>query len=274
MGTTVYNALIDTGATRCCISEQYYRKLQLSKIHLLQNVNVRSATGSNLAPIGLVNCPFVLGDTTFNCDFIVCKNLTRPLIFRRDYLIQNHISVRYSENGKSILDHKQQELVAAVSMGTKPRLSLANSMTLPGGTLAVIYMKNNLSPEQSGYLYEIKPNYLLANEYPNLCILPMIHNVDLHKTKKVSLVVINLSTDSIYLSKGEVMGFIQSQSLDISEIMTETSTEPSPILLEEDDDTEGLKEQKKGTTLEYTKKKFITSPVDIDVHRKVDLQDA
>ena len=31
MGTTVCNALIDTGATRCCISEEYYRKLQFPK---------------------------------------------------------------------------------------------------------------------------------------------------------------------------------------------------------------------------------------------------
>ena len=49
------NALIDTGATRGCMSEKYYKKLQLAKIHLLQNVNVKSATGSNLAPVGLVN---------------------------------------------------------------------------------------------------------------------------------------------------------------------------------------------------------------------------
>ena len=81
-------------------------------------------------------------------------------------------------------------------------------------------------------------------------------------------------TDSVYLSKGEIMGFMQSQSLDISEITTETSTEPSPILLEEDNDIEGLKKHKKKITLEYTEKKFITSPTDIDVHRKVDLQDA
>ena len=57
----------------------------------------------------------------------------------------------------------------------------------------------------------------------------MMHNVHMHKTEDVPLVVINFSTDSIYLSKGEVMGFMQSQSLDISEITTETSTEPSPI---------------------------------------------
>ena len=70
------------------------------------------------------------------------------------------------------------------------------------------------------------------------------------------------------------MGFMQSQSLDISEVTIETSTEPSPIFLEEDNDIEGLEEQMKETTLEYTKKKFITSPADIDVHRKVDLLDA
>ena len=46
----------------------------------------------------------------------------------------------------------------------------------------------------------------------------MIHNVDLHKTENVPLVVINLSIDSVYLSKGEIMGFMQSQSLDISKL--------------------------------------------------------
>ena len=44
--------------------------------------------------------------------------------------------------------------------------------------------------------------------------------------------------------------------------------------MEEDNDIEGLEEQKKKITLGYTKKKFITSPADIDVHRKVYLQDA
>ena len=74
------------------MSEEYYQKLQFSKICLLQKVSVRSATGSNLAPIGLVNCAFTLGDTLFNANFIVCKNLTRPFILGRDFLIQNHIA--------------------------------------------------------------------------------------------------------------------------------------------------------------------------------------
>ena len=268
------NALIDTGATRCCMSEKYYKKLQLAKIQFLQNINVRSATGSNLTPIRLVNCTFELEGTKFSSDFIVCKNLTRPLILGRDFLIRNHVSVRYSENGKCILDYKQQELVASLSVENKPKLSLANPMTLPRRFLAVVYVNNNLKPEQSGQLYEIEPNYLLTEEYPNLYIIPMIHNVDAHKTENIPLVVINFSTDSVYFSKGKVMGFMQNQALDISEIITETSTEPSPILLEDDNDTEEFAEQKKKVTLESMEKKFITSLADIDVHRKVDLQDA
>ena len=131
-----------------------------------------------------------------------------------------------------------------------------------------------MGPEQSGQLYEIEPNYLLTNEYPNLCIIPMIHNVDVYNAEDAPLIVINLLADSMYLSKGEIMGFMQRKSLDISEITTETSTEPSSILLDEDNDIEGLQEQKKNITLEYTEKKFIMSPADIDIHRKVDLQNA
>ena len=130
-------------------------------------------------------------------------------------------------------------------MENKPQLSLASSMTLPGRALAVVYVNNNLKSEQSGQMYEIEPNYLLTEEYPNLYIIPMMHNVDVHKTENVPLVVINFLTDSVYLLKGEIMGFMQNQSLDISEIVTETSTEPSAILLEEDNDIEGLKEQRK-----------------------------
>ena len=82
------------------------------------------------------------------------------------------------------------------------------------------------------------------------------------------------NNDRTYSEVYLTVGFMQSQSLDISEIMTETSTEPSPILLEEDDDTEESREQKKETAFEYNEKKFITFPADIDIHRKVDLQDA
>ena len=164
------------------------------------------------------------------------------------------------------MDYQQQELIASLEIEDKPQLRVTTSVLLPGRTLAVIQVNSNLAPEQSGQIYEIEPNVSLFEEYPNLYLVPMIHNVDIPTTESVPLVIINFSVDDILLSKGEIMGFLQNQSLDISEIMTETSTEPSPILMEEDETTEVF--QKQG------EKKFITSSTDIELHWKVKLQDA
>ena len=101
----------------------------------------------------------------------------------------------------------------------------------------------------------------------------MIHNEDMHKTENVPLVVVNFSTEDIHLLKGEVMVFMQNQSLDISEIISETSTEPSTIMIE-DNDKEMLQNLNGEVIMENMEKRFITSPADIEVHRKVDLQDA
>ena len=147
-------------------------------------------------------------------------------------------------------------------------------MILPGRTLVIIQVNNDLEPKQSGQIYEIECNYFLTEECSNLYIVPMIHNVDIHKTENVPLVVINFSADDISLLKGEIMGFMQNQSSAISEIVTETSTEPSPILLEEDNDIEVLQDQKEEIISESEEKKFITSPVDIEVHHKIELQNA
>ena len=99
--------------------------------------------------------------------------------------------------------------------------------------------------------------------------------MDLYKSENVPLVVINFLTDNIYLPKGEIMGFMQSQSLDILEIVTETSTDPSSVSLDTDEGTEGsITECEKDASFELNENKFITSPADIDIHRKVDLQDA
>ena len=240
------------------MSEAYYRTLQLNSICSLSNTHVRSATGSNLSPLGIVNCTFELGKTAFTSDFIVCQNLTRPLILGRDFLMKNCVTVRYLEDGKCILNCHQEELIATLDKTSNPQLKSRTTVLLPGRTLAVIQVNSNLVPEQSGQIYEIEPNMMLSEKYPNVYIVPMIHNVDTYITENVPMVLINFSVDDILFSKGEIMGFLQNQSLDISEIRTETSTEPSPLILEEDNVTEVL--QEKG------EKKFITSPADIDVH--------
>ena len=190
----------------------------------------------------------------------------------RDFLLQHHITVCYAADGKCILDYQQQELVAFTDIEDRPQLNMTHSMTIPGRTLAIVCVCNNLDPHQCGSLYEIEPSDVINEKYPNLCVIPMIHNVDVHRAEHLPLVVINSASDDVYLSKGETIGFMQIQPLEISEIMTETSTEPSSIIYE-DDVNEALREQEGEVEKENIEKKFITSPADIEVHRKVELQD-
>ena len=74
-------------------------------------------------------------------------------------------------------------MVASLNVEVKAQLSLAASMILPGRSLAIIQVNNDLQPKQSGKINEIEPNYFLTEEYTNLYIVPMIHNMDVHKTK-------------------------------------------------------------------------------------------
>ena len=273
IGTSICNTLIDTGATKSCISERYYQQLPSVQVQKLNHISVRSATGSNLTPLGIIHCSFELGKITFNNNLIVCRNLTQPLILGRDFLLQHNIIVRYAANGKCILDYQQQELIASIDLGNEPQLYVTHSVNIPGRTLAIVCIHNNLDPKQSGSLYEIEPNEMVIEKYPNLCIIPMIHNVDVHRTELLPLVVINLATDDANLLKGESVGFMHIQPLEILEIMTETSTEPSSLICE-DDDKEVLNMQEGDSVKEKVEKKFITSPADIEVHQKVELQDA
>ena len=146
------------------------------------------------------------------------------------------------------------------------QLQTFTSVLLPERTLAVIQVKSDLKPEQSCQVYEVQLNEVLFEKYPNIYIVLMIHNVDTYIPDTVPMVIINFSIDDVSISKGEMMGFLQRQPIDILEIRTETSTEPSPIGIGEDDVTKVSQKQEE--------KKFITSPTDIDVHRKINLQDA
>ena len=56
IGTPMCNALIDTGATRSCISKKYYWHLPSMRVHHLENMGIGLAMVGDLAPLGLMDC--------------------------------------------------------------------------------------------------------------------------------------------------------------------------------------------------------------------------
>ena len=168
---------------------------------------------------------------------------------------------------------QQQEIVASVEIEERPQIFMAHSVTIPGRSLAVVSVRNNLNPHQSGSLHEFLPSDAISNKHPNIYIIPMIHNVVVHRTEHIPIVVINFTSDDVSFLRGDLMGSMHLQSLDISEIVTETSTKPSSIACE-DKDNEILSKQGKEKEKIDIEKRFITSPADIEIHRKVELPDA
>ena len=53
------------------------------------------------------------------------------------------------------MDYQQEELVASIEIEDKPQVSMAHSVTIPGRTLAIVCVYNNLDPHQSGSLYRL-----------------------------------------------------------------------------------------------------------------------
>ena len=133
---------------------------------------------------------------------------------------------------------------------------------IPERSLAMIktFVDTRECPQDQ--VFEIKPNFLLANEHPNLIMVSTIHIMHGEGYDCIPLVLINLDEDEkIFLRKGKILGHLEPSSIEINEIVEEDWPKEEGI--------EG--EENEAIPLE---KNFITSPAEVNTHRKMQLQDA
>ena len=135
-------------------------------------------------------------------------------------------------------------------------------INIPGRNLAVVSVLLNTKTLQENQVYEVKPNLLLTNEHPNLFVLPMLHLVQKEMHDSIPVALINLNEDErIFLKKGEILGCLEPSPIEITEIVKE---EHNDMGEENEKDNESIP----------LEKKFITSPAEVNTHRKIQLQDA
>ena len=100
---------------------------------------VKSATGSNLCPMGITGCKFKIGDKGYKTDFVVCKNLTRPCILGIDFLRKHNIFAGWTAEGKFKLISQQEFLVESLEvLMDGPMIYNQQGVTVPGRKLAMI----------------------------------------------------------------------------------------------------------------------------------------
>ena len=266
---TKCNALIDTSASRSCISEAYFKALPQQTLKGLHRVAVQSVSGSSLAPLGFITSNITLGNKTFQHDFVVCKHIMRPLILGREFLFKNELKVYYSKTGECRLDYKQEELIATVDLQDELTLSLISGIHISGRTVAVLNVNSLVHKNDIGQFYNVRANSLLEDEYPQLQIVPTLHKVDNTNTTLIPFVMINLGEDYVFLPKGQVVGFLDAECIDVSEIELDIAT----VTVNAMGIPTSIKEKVMKKDQSAIPSDFITSPADVAGPSKANLQD-
>ena len=104
----------------------------------------------------------------------------------------------------------------------------------------------------------------LSDEHPNLVIIPSLHQVECIETDLLLYVVINVGQDMIHLPHATCVGTLIAHEIDISEIKTTTAD------MSEDEGYESIEDLPEMGISSL----FITSPTDIELHRKTNLLNA
>ena len=82
------NALLDTGAEKSCMSIDMFARLRLS-INTGRTPKLRNVSGKDMKTHGAITVKFKMGNTISTQDFVVCDDLVRPIIIRRDFTVNN-----------------------------------------------------------------------------------------------------------------------------------------------------------------------------------------
>ena len=193
----------------------------------------------------------------------------KPLILGREFLFENELKVYYFKTGECRLDYKQEELITTLETQDELTLSLKSRVYIPDRTVAVLNIDSSVQQYDIEQVYNVRANSLLEDEYPQLQIIPTLHKVDDTNHNLIPFVMVNLGEDHISLSKGQVVGFLDPECINISEIELDIATITVNVL----ESPTTIKEEMSNTFQGDMPSDFITSPADVAGPHKANLQD-
>ena len=126
-----------------------------------------------VCPIGIAECEFKIGQKEYKNDFVVCKNLIRPCILGIDFLKKHGIFAGWTSTGKFKLITQQEFLVESLEVLMKgPMIHNKQGIEIPERSLAMIKTSIDARECPKDQVFEVKPNFLLANKHRNLIMVP------------------------------------------------------------------------------------------------------
>ena len=202
-----------------------YSKVRELPLKQLCNVNVRSATGSDLKPLGIVDYTFSIGNTQYTHPFIVCQNLGRSTILGRDFLRQNRLHVGWSREGTFQIQSGKNILIESIHAETKPIVKVKKTMIIPTGNLAVVELQTTIPNMEVGTYYDFKPSEKYLKQGINLIMVPIIYHTATPGIQTILQVFINFELGDITLREGTTVGYLENVRDNAGRIETPTVNE-------------------------------------------------
>ena len=93
-------ALIDTGASRSCMSWEQYEAIGSPPLDPIPpGAHLRSATGTSMEAKGITTCLIRIGQRAYAQQFIICGRMMTHVIVGRDFLSTYKLNITWGDSG-------------------------------------------------------------------------------------------------------------------------------------------------------------------------------
>ena len=221
-------ALMDTGASRSCISYRMFSKIKKPKWSSKPVPRVCTADGSDLGSLGRIELQLKLGDKEVIQDFVVCRQLKRDIILGADFGKNNCAGVEWttqrtrvlSLHGIPAIEVEENELglpvTAAFHVKVPPRHNGVFQVNVHGDTKGAHIISANsqfLEKNPNVYQHEIS---IISDDDSQPFPLIAVTNLDFAKT--------------LHIGKGEIIGFARPESEEVMYIATSNEINMDPYV--------------------------------------------
>ena len=179
------------------------------------------------------------------------------------------MKISYYRSGHTKIEFQEEELIASIDEITYPSLSLKGPFFIPPRSLVVVDVKSGVTSDNIGQLFEVVPDTELQLEFPELQVLPMLHRVDSLTEDIIPCILVNLGDQDVWLKKEQMVAQLTNSQIDVSELSTDTTYE----MTEWDEGYQTGEEDSTPSPMTPKQTSFITSPTDVEGHRKAKLKD-
>ena len=93
------------------MSGEMYKRLKLGPLDTTRLPKVVRVDGTSLGAMGRISCEINIGEQTFKQTFLVCQNITRPVILGKDFPRDNCAGVHWMEDNTRKLTINLKKLI-------------------------------------------------------------------------------------------------------------------------------------------------------------------